>query len=824
MSVARLGLGIQLLNSVQTQVTREAGFYPKDQCVQMYLTRRYGLMYTSNMQKSASRWWDWPAVILLFILLQIVATRLVVTIWTPFLFIVQAVSCLGFVVGTTLGYTVFSERTSRWLSFLYMMVILPLQWTLVIKQVDSLEEKLISVGGRLLFSFSDLFARRPVDDPFFFVAVMTVCFWILGASAGFKLVRRHNYLAAVIPSAIGLMVIQAYNNFVAGRIWFLAVFAFFALLLLGRLNHLENKKSWRERRIFLSTDDNIDLTRTTIIIVGLIILVSWIPPASLSSLDSAVQMWNQVTSPWRELTHKMENAVSALKSPPETKRSEFFGSELLLGQGFPLSDQILFTVQAPDIPFNEKPPRYYWRGRTYNDFSNGQWQITGASFVDYSPEDIIPIPISTEANTPPNFIFQTGDTIFSLLYAPAQPVWISRPGNRQLATFNNGQEIISWFASPSLRAGEAYQVHAVLNNPNQEQLRTAGTAYPEEIKQKYLELPNNFSTRISELANEITSQAKTPYDKAVAITYYLRNNIKYASSIPKPPLNTDPLEWVIFDYKQGYCVYYASSEVLMLRSLGVPARMAVGYAQGERKDNTYIVRRLNAHAWPEVYFPDIGWIEFEPTGNQDTLTRPLPPHDDGNNQGDDPNALDPLGLKNEPTNSQSTQEADTSIQKQTNTGQPFNPTLIMIPIFIAFATLTVYFSRRYAIPARIPVFLRASIERSGAQAPGWIINWERWVSVSSIERSFESINFGLRLLKYPLPIHATPAERARALSTLIPAIENQIKALLDEHQTSLYTSRIANITLARNVAFHIRIQVLIEKVRNLVKGKPTRTT
>ncbi len=77
----------------------------------------------------------------------------------------------------------------------------------------------------------------------------------------------------------------------------------------------------------------------------------------------------------------------------------------------------------------------------------------------------------------------------------------------------------------------------------------------------------------------------------------------------------------------------------MLRSVGVPARMAVGFAQGEyeRDSNKYVVRRLDAHAWPEVYFPDIGWVEFEPTAGQAPLNRPLPPRDTT-----DPNNFNPL--------------------------------------------------------------------------------------------------------------------------------------------------------------------------------------
>jgi len=76
--------------------------------------------------------------------------------------------------------------------------------------------------------------------------------------------------------------------------------------------------------------------------------------------------------------------------------------------------------------------------------------------------------------------------------------------------------------------------------------------------------------------------------------------------------------------KQGFCNYYATAEVILLRSVGIPARLAVGYAQGDNVDDPllYTVRQRDAHAWPEVYFPGVGWVEFEPTASQPTLVRP----------------------------------------------------------------------------------------------------------------------------------------------------------------------------------------------------------
>jgi transglutaminase-like putative cysteine protease len=766
-----------------------------------------------------SRWWDWAAVGLHFILLETVASRLVATTWTPFLYLIQTFTYMGFVIGTALGYSTFPRRIVRLLSFIYMLILLPLQWTLIIDQNASLEEQFASVGGRLYFAISDFLARKPVEDPIFFVALMSIAFWIISSWASFTLVRHQNYLGAILPAAIGLIVIHNYDSGVAGRLWFLAFFAFIALLLLGRLHFLRNKQSWRERRIFLSPDNSVDLTSSMAIAAGLVIMIAWTVPASLSSMKSAVKTWNQVTRPWREFTERMENAVSALESPSGGRRGEFFGSQLSLGRGFPLSDLVMFEVETPELSIEDKPPRYYWRGRTYDHFVNGQWYTSGTVRDEYSPGVVNPFNVAVLEKPPAHFIFNTGKTTFSLLYSPAQPIWVSRPGVTFAVPSDQGKDIVAWHAYPSLRGGETYQVDAILSNPNRQQLQEAGTAYPEWVSQNYLQLPKDFSRRVQELASEITANSQTPFEKAIAITNYLRQNIEYSQTIPDAPENKDRLEWVLFDYKQAYCVYYASAEVLMLRSVGVPARMAVGFTQGERDGNSYVVRRLNSHAWPEVYFPGIGWVEFEPTAGQAALDRPLPPQDLTN-----ANNLGPLSsLRTEDGQNFASREQElegpiTPVQDETAGFQP----VYLLPFLAILVGLTIFLNRRYPLSARVPVFLRATIERTGIEAPAWLIRWEKWVKLSPIERAFESVNFALRNLDKAVPVHSTPLERATKLTRILPEGADEIKILLDEHQTSLYTSRVADVTEARRAALSLRKQVLVERMRYLFFGKPIR--
>ncbi len=150
--------------------------------------------------------------------------------------------------------------------------------------------------------------------------------------------------------------------------------------------------------------------------------------------------------------------------------------------------------------------------------------------------------------------------------------------------------------------------------------------------------------RTLDLAERIARPFDNPYDIAVAVTNYLRNNIRYSDTVPAPPAGQDPVDWVLFDLKQGFCNYYATAEIVLLRAVGIPARWAVGYAQGEfdPTESSYQVRQRDAHSWPEVYYPGVGWVEFEPTLSQPVLDRPLgdPLAEDENQNAFNPNNPD----------------------------------------------------------------------------------------------------------------------------------------------------------------------------------------
>jgi len=158
---------------------------------------------------------------------------------------------------------------------------------------------------------------------------------------------------------------------------------------------------------------------------------------------------------------------------------------------------------------------------------------------------------------------------------------------------------------------------------NRAQLETAGTDYPPEITDIYLQLPE-IDQRIPELARSATQRAFTPYDKASAIETFLKTKYSYTLDLTGNP-GKDPLAHFLFETRAGHCEYFASSMTVMLRTLGVPSREVNGFLPGEFNElgGDYIVRASDAHSWVEAYFPGSGWIVFDPTPDAPVVTATL---------------------------------------------------------------------------------------------------------------------------------------------------------------------------------------------------------
>ena len=317
--------------------------------------------------------------------------------------------------------------------------------------------------------------------------------------------------------------------------------------------------------------------------------------------------------------------------------ADYYGSDSLeLGGAIQLGEQDVMLVNAPP------GRRYYWRSRIFDTYESGRW-LPAADTRLTDPQ--APLEVSHEAYLPDVRVpveqnFTMALRASRLIYAAPQVLLVDMPTRTDLRYVGQDDRFVNPESGDQsiksmnisvvrptqvLQRGEQYRATSLMSNATASQLRTASNQYPQWVTDLYLYVSPSITPRTYELARSIVQEvgATTVYDQAKAIETHLRQRIVYNERIPQPPRGQDPVDWVLFDLKQGYCNYYASSMIMLLRTLGIPSRMAAGFAQGTWDPDLqqFVVQERDAHTWVEVYFPGYGWIEFEPTAAQAPLNR-----------------------------------------------------------------------------------------------------------------------------------------------------------------------------------------------------------
>ncbi len=183
-------------------------------------------------------------------------------------------------------------------------------------------------------------------------------------------------------------------------------------------------------------------------------------------------------------------------------------------------------------------------------------------------------------------------------------------------------------------SGEPYQLTASVSSAEPEQLRSAGEEYAPWVWTRYTQLPHDMPPRVASFARSLTADAATPYDKAVAVESYLKDNLAYNLAIDPPPFGVDGVDYFLFESREGYSEYFGSAMTVLMRSLGIPARMTTGYTAGNAvaDSSIFMVSDHHSHGWTEVYFPGYGWVPFEPTPGKE-IPAALPPEEQARRGG-----------------------------------------------------------------------------------------------------------------------------------------------------------------------------------------------
>lgn len=162
--------------------------------------------------------------------------------------------------------------------------------------------------------------------------------------------------------------------------------------------------------------------------------------------------------------------------------------------------------------------------------------------------------------------------------------------------------------SDSLR----YRVVSALPRLTAVELAAQGSSPPKDVAERYLALPAGLAAAVPSLAREVAGTEPTAYGKAKALQDWFRDNFTYDTDIP--PGHGEDAILRFLRTRRGYCEQFAGTYAAMARSIGLPARVAVGFTPGSRDpEGRFHVAGRDAHAWPEVFIGDFGWVAFEPT-------------------------------------------------------------------------------------------------------------------------------------------------------------------------------------------------------------------
>ncbi len=313
------------------------------------------------------------------------------------------------------------------------------------------------------------------------------------------------------------------------------------------------------------------------------------------------------------------NLKSFPDEPLPHNENSYFGFNNFLDlrvRGVP-SDRVVMKVRA------SKPE--YWRAVAFDRFRGNGWENS-----DETPEDLtsdgLPLTVTHTSETARYGTRELVQTFFiekelpNTLFAAYIPRDVYFP--TQVLKVDSTMSVL---VPVELDPGLIYTVVSEVSDVTPAMLGHSSGRFPRGIVERYCQLPE-MSSAVEDLAKEITAGSLTQYEKVQAISSYLKRTYPYDLGVRRQEKDENTVEFFLFKARRGYCEHFATAMAVMCRTLGIPARVAVGYDTGEYNSLTgyYEVNARDAHAWTEVYFQHFGWIQFDPTpgwGNPYSLPR-----------------------------------------------------------------------------------------------------------------------------------------------------------------------------------------------------------
>ncbi len=714
---------------------------------------------------------EFPNLILLSALVVIPAAAIRLADWTDGLEILLPIVITGLAISYLMAISRFSDLSALLATTVYGV---SLVWVLAgwrfMSQSPTWRERFYEIGFRLGVWIEAVVEGGISQDNLIFVLLLGLLFWYLSFYAIWNLFRADRLWYATIPPGLALLLNNYYYFGPARLNWLLIAYLFIVFVLAVRTHALSREQLWMQNRIGFTPDARAGLVRAGIVGGMVILLAAFLIPTASANTNLAT-VWEQASEPWQRFRGNMDRLFNGVEASTSTTAEYYGGRSITLGGPVNLGDQPVMDVYAP------QGYHYYWRSRVFDQYSEGRLTST----VDIRVRsDFGKLRQEEEAvyllrqNVQQRFEILIPAT--QLMYAAPQVTsFASLPLTYDAIQTQPGEEyatVVSVRSNEVLTEGDSYGATSSISIADAPSLRFAGANYPAWIEETYLQIPDSITDRTYRLAGTIAAPHNNPYDIARAVEDYLRRNITYNERVSSPPDGAEPVDYVLFESQEGYCTYYATTMMILLRAQGIPARVAAGFALGtyDPISNAYRVLESDAHTWVEVYFPGYGWVEFEPTAAEIPIIRAE-------------TAVLPEQFATEMPLAEETPTIETAVDEAANAPAENQPDVIGES---QGQETEASRSRRSGIPKLILSILAGAVGLALVGVIAWFwVEQRGLLKLSETARCYARLNIYASYMGIKLHDSATPYERASTLAEKIPEGESvifRITRLYNEEQ------------------------------------------
>ncbi len=556
----------------------------------------------------------WLAFLLLGIVVLCLMGAVVEAQWTPDVRVVVPAALVGFLAGVLLARRALRAWQSWALLLLYGLLLTTVYlarllppWRILLDDWSGYaqfnREQAALFVDRGAGWFKAVWSGGSSQETIVFSFGLGLLIWLLAAYAGWSALRQRQPVSGLMLIGLALAV---NGYFGSAPLWYAVTFVAATAMLLAVLHYAYLEQDWDANQVSYPTDIRAELVMAAGTVAAILVFLAMtIPTVRLREVTQAFLAQPVV----QQTEETLARAFAGIRSPRQEAATAFSGAgilpnDFLLGNPPELANTVILTATvSPNAPAG-----LHWRGLSYDVYNGQGWELSTERQEPVMAGIPIPIPPISQAVT----ITQTVYWLFAARSA-RYTLGLPRQFDQPVTVFWRGVDDLSQVRAAGSSTYTAISTASAASETAWRQATLAGV--PPLIIGRYTQLPDTLPARVRALAQEITAPYAAAYDQARAIEAFLRQ-YPYSLDVELPPRGRDPVDFFLFDLQQGYCDYYASAMVTLARSVGLPARLAVGYlAQPPNAAGVQTIVQLNAHAWAEVYFAGYGWLEFEPTAS-----------------------------------------------------------------------------------------------------------------------------------------------------------------------------------------------------------------